>query len=75
MKFTQGEVYEWVFVIEGRPIPIEASFTGEGCTIGGVEFGYFENTTSGKRYLLSGEGFRKMQANDWADTKGEWVTD
>ena len=72
MEFIQGEVYEWVFVIEGRPIPIEATFTGRGCTINGVEFGYFEHTTTNKPYLLSKEGFNKMQAEDWAEEKASW---
>tara|TARA_R100001594_G_scaffold73794_2_gene108358 strand:- start:236 stop:454 length:219 start_codon:yes stop_codon:yes gene_type:complete len=72
MEFIQGEVYEFCFVIEGNPIPVQASFTGEGCTINGMEFGYFENTTTGKRYLLSKEGFAKMQPESWDAEKERW---
>ena len=72
MDFEQGTVYEWCFTIEGRMIPISAVFTGRGVTVNGVEFGRFENTTTQKPYLLSKEGFAKLQAAEWDEEKVTW---
>ena len=71
-QFVQGEIYEWVFTIEVRMIPIQATFTGKGVTVNGIEFGRFENTTTQKPYLLSKEGFAKLQPSEWDETKATW---
>ena len=61
ITFTEGTTYEWHFVIDGRPVPISAVFTGRIFEINGVEFGRFENVTTKKPYLLTKEGFEKLQ--------------
>tara|TARA_R100000152_G_scaffold12441_1_gene5360 strand:- start:171 stop:398 length:228 start_codon:yes stop_codon:yes gene_type:complete len=70
--FVAGDIYEWAFTIDGRLIPIRATFTGKGVTVNGVEFGYFENVDTGKKYLLSKEGYAKLQQQEWDDDKVEW---
>ena len=72
MTFISGDVYEWHFVIEGRPVPIRAKFTGRIFEINGVEFGRFENVTSNKPYLLSLEGYQKLQTTELAE-QAEWT--
>jgi len=73
--FTMGELYELIFTISGRMIPVQATFTGQGVTVNGVEFGRFERTdTAGtlKTYLISKEGYQAMQQHEWAEEKAEW---
>ena len=72
MTFTQDVVYEWHFVIDGRPVPISAVFTGRIFEINGVEFGRFENVTTSKPYLLSLEGYQNMQLNE-KERQTEWT--
>ena len=72
MTFTSGVVYEWHFVIDGRPVPISAVFTGRIFEINGVEFGRFENVTTKKPYLLSLEGYQKLQTTE-LDSQEEWT--
>ena len=72
MTFTQGNVYEWHFVIDGRPVPISAVFTGRIFEINSVEFGRFENVDTKKPYLLSLEGYLNMQLNE-LDAQSEWT--
>ena len=73
--FTMNDSYELIFTISGRMIPVQAIFTGHGCTINGVEFGRFERTkpdgTLGT-YLVSKEGFSNMQQNEWDAEKQTW---
>ena len=72
MTFTEGTTYEWHFVIDGRPVPISAVFTGRIFEINGVEFGRFEKTTTSKPYLLSLEGYQKLQTKE-LDEQSEWT--
>ena len=72
MTFTQDTVYEWHFVIDGRPVPISAVFTGRIFEINGVEFGRFENVTTKKPYLLSLEGYQNMQLTE-LENQTEWT--
>ena len=72
MTFVTGTTYEWHFVIDGRPVPISAVFTGRIFEINGVEFGRFENVTTKKPYLLSLEGYLNMQLNE-LDAQSEWT--
>ena len=73
--FIMGEMYELIFTIAGRMIPVQAAFTGQGVTVNGVEFGRFERTDNSgalKTYLISKEGYHDMQQHPWADEKAEW---
>ena len=72
MTFVTGTTYEWHFVIDGRPVPISAVFTGRIFEINGVEFGRFENVTSNKPYLLSLEGYQKLQTTE-LEAQEEWT--
>ena len=72
MTFTTGTTYEWHFVIDGRPVPISAVFTGRLFEINGVEFGRFENTKSKKPYLLSLEGYQSLQTTE-LESQEEWT--
>ena len=73
MTFTVGSVYEWSFVINGRPIPIKAKFTGRIFTLNGVEFGRFENVVTNKPYLLSLEGYQALQVKEEEPVETEWT--
>ena len=73
--FTMNDSYELIFTINGRMIPVQAVFTGHGCTINGVEFGRFERTKNDGTlgtYLVSKEGYQSMQQNEWEDAKPTW---
>ena len=72
MTFVKDTVYEWFFVIDGRPVPIKAKFTGRLFEINGVEFGRFENVTTKKPYLLSLEGYQNMQLTE-LENQTEWT--
>ena len=72
MTFITGDIYEWSFVINGRNVPIQAKFTGRIFEINGVEFGRFENVTTSKPYLLSLEGYQKLQTTE-LDEQSEWT--
>ena len=72
MTFTNGSIYEWHFVIDGRPVPISAKFTGRIFEINGEEFGRFENVTTSKPYLLSLEGYQKLQTTE-LESQDEWT--
>ena len=72
MTFVTGTIYEWHFVIDGRPVPISAVFTGRLFEINGVEFGRFENTKSKKPYLLSLEGYQSLQTTE-LEAQTEWT--
>ena len=72
MTFITGDIYEWSFVINGRNVPIQAKFTGRIFAINGVEFGRFENVTTQKPYLLSLEGYQKLQTTE-LDQQDEWT--
>ena len=72
MTFIAGDVYEWSFVINGRNVPIQAKFTGRIFSINDVEFGRFENTGTKKPYLLSLEGYQKLQTTE-LETQEEWT--
>ena len=72
MTFKQDSTYEWHFVIDGRPVPISAIFTGRIFEINGVEFGRFENVVTKKPYLLSLEGYQKLQTTELAN-QAEWT--
>mgnify|MGYP003655339829 CR=1 FL=1 len=73
MTFTVGDVYKWSFVISGRPVPIEAKFTGRLFKLNGVEFGRFENVSTQKPYLLSLEGYNKLQMEEQTAVETEWI--
>ena len=72
MTFVTGTTYEWHFVIDGRPVPISAVFTGRIFEINGVEFGRFENVTTKKPYLLSLEGYQNLQLSE-LERQDEWT--
>ena len=72
MTFVKDTVYEWFFVIDGRPVPIKAKFTGRLFEINGVEFGRFENVTTKKPYLLSLEGYQNLQTEE-LESQDEWT--
>ena len=72
MTFVTGTTYEWHFVIDGRPVPISAVFTGRIFEINGVEFGRFEIVTTKKPYLLSLEGYQKLQTTE-LESQEEWT--
>ena len=60
-EFTVGDTYEWYITIDGRVIPIKAIFTGRTFNNGGDTIGRFENVTTKKPYLLTKEGYEKLQ--------------
>ena len=60
-EFTVGDTYEWYITIDGRVIPIKAIFTGRTFNNGGDTVGRFETVTTTKPYLLTKEGFEKLQ--------------
>ena len=73
--FNMGDMYELIFTIAGRMIPVQAMFTGHGVTVNGVEFGRFERTDNAgalKTYLISKEGYQSMQQHEWDDEKQTW---
>ena len=72
LEFNKGDVYEWCWTINGRVVGVRATFTGEGKDVDGTEYGWFKNVDTGKKYLLSGEGYLAMQATPWDETKEVW---
>ena len=60
-EFTTGATYEWYITIDGRVIPIKAKFTGRTFNNGSEVVGRFENVKTGNPYLLTKEGYEKLQ--------------